>query len=291
MTSLAAWKAAGAGFEFKGRRIFCREGGSRAAPALLLIHGFPSASWDYAPMWEALAARYRVLTLDMLGFGFSDKPARHDYSIHEQADLFEALLQRHGVGEVHLLAHDYGVSVAQELLARHCEGSGAARLASVVFLNGGLFPETHNRLVSQSLLLSPLGPLMSRLMSKQTLSANLRRVFGPKVPPSPEFLDGTWDMLAFQGGARILHRLIHYIPDRIRHRERWVAALQGRAAPIRLIDGVSDPVSGGPMVRRYRELVPEPDVIELDGIGHYPQVQAPEAVLAATFAFHAGLQP
>ena len=74
------------------RRAF-RVAGS--GPVLLLIHGFPTASWDYAPLWESLAARWRVLTLDMLGFGFSAKPRNYPYSICAQADLVEALKACH----------------------------------------------------------------------------------------------------------------------------------------------------------------------------------------------------
>jgi pimeloyl-ACP methyl ester carboxylesterase len=75
--------------------------------------------------------------------------------------------------------------------------------------------------------------------------------------------------------------LIHYIPDRIEHRERWVSALQRQDIPVRLIDGAADPISGAHMAKHYRELIPNADVVELEGIGHYPQVQAPKAVLNA----------
>ena len=74
--------------------------------------------------------------------------------------------------------------------------------------------------------------------------------------------------------------------ERRRHRERWVGALQTTVVPLRVIDGLEDPVSGAHMVARYRELVPHPDVVELDGIGHYPQVEDPQGVVRAFLAFH-----
>ena len=76
--------------------------------------------------------------------------------------------------------------------------------------------------------------------------------------------------------------------ERRRHRERWVGALRdaaGRGIPVRLIDGTEDPVSGGHMVARYRELIPDPDVVELAGVGHYPQTEAPDAVIDAARPF------
>ena len=66
---------------------------------------------------------------DFLGFGASDKPADHDYSLLEQADLVEALWAQEGVDETALVAHDYAVSVAQELLARARRGRAARRAA------------------------------------------------------------------------------------------------------------------------------------------------------------------
>jgi pimeloyl-ACP methyl ester carboxylesterase len=169
MTSLAAWKAAGSYFDFKGHQIFFREDGRKDAPAILLVHGLPSASWDYDLIWPELIKRYRVLTLDMLGFGFSDKPYRHDYRVVEQADIYDELLQRCGVKDYHLFAHDYGVSVGQELMARDMEAGRTTKILSVALLNGGLFPETHHRILFQSLLLSPIGPLISLLKTRKSL--------------------------------------------------------------------------------------------------------------------------
>jgi len=113
----------------------------------------------------------------------------------------------------------------------------------------------------------------------------MRKVFGPKVPPTEAFLDGIWELLCYKHGNRILHKLIHYIPDRIEHRDRWVGAIQRQDIPIRLIDGSADPISGAHMAKHYRELIPNADVVELQDIGHYPQVQAPKQVLNAYFEF------
>jgi pimeloyl-ACP methyl ester carboxylesterase len=82
-----------------------------------------------------------------------------------------------------------------------------------------------------------------------------------------------------------MHKLINYIPERIEHRERWVGALQTTKVPLKLIVGPVDPISGSHMDSRYLELVPRPDVLELPGVGHYPQVEAPDAVTNRYFEF------
>lgn len=280
--SLEDWRAAGSSLLFRGHAIRYWTAGQ--GEPLLLIHGFPTAAWDWYRLWQPLAARYRLIACDLLGFGDSAKPRRHAYSLLEQADLQQHLLETLGVHEpVHVLAHDYGDSVAQELLARHAEAR--VRLASCVFLNGGLFPETHRPVLTQKLLLSPLGPLVGRRFDRRRLASSFHRLFGPGTPPSNAELDAFWSLIRSNDGPGVMHRLIRYIPERVVQRDRWVSAMQGTGVPLRVIDGASDPVSGAHMVARYRELIPGADCVLLEGIGHYPQVEAPEAVLAHYLAF------
>lgn len=287
--ALAGWQQAGHHFHYRGQRIFYRDEGAGDA-ALLCIHGFPTASWDWHALWPALRAQHaRVIAPDMIGFGFSAKPRGYDYSLVDQASLHLALLAQLGITRVHVLAHDYGVSVAQELLARELEGR-TPTLQSVTLLNGGLFPETHRPVLMQKLLLGPLGPLLTRLTRERTFARSFSAVFGANTQPSARELHEFWQLVERDGGARLLHRLIRYIPERRAQRERWVGALQRTRVPLRLINGPDDPVSGAHMVARYCELVPNPDVVSLPGIGHYPQVEAPAQVLAALTAFHQRLR-
>jgi pimeloyl-ACP methyl ester carboxylesterase len=285
--STGAWRESGRSFEHAGHHIFWREGGAKDAPVLVLIHGFPTSSWDWEAVWNELARHYRLVAPDMLGFGFSAKPKRHPYSIHEQADIHEALLQSLGIGEYHVLAHDYGDSVAQELIARDLDSTGRSKLCSVGLLNGGLFPETHRLLRIQKLLLSPLGPLVARLTSRKSLKRSMKRIFGTQTQPDDTLIEEFWKLISMRDGARALAGLISYIPERVQNRERWVGALRDTSLPLVLINGLVDPISGAHMVARFRELIPAARVTELAGIGHYPQIEAPGKVVAAYQEFRA----
>jgi pimeloyl-ACP methyl ester carboxylesterase len=285
--ALAQWRGQSQVFSFKGYAIrYWTAGQGRP---LLLIHGFPSAAWDWHYLWQPLSEHYQLIACDMLGFGDSAKPRQHAYSLLEQADLQQALLAHLGIAEpVHLLAHDYGDSVTQELLARHYEARIA--LASCVFLNGGLFPETHHPVLVQKLLLSRLGGLIGRLFSRRTLAANFAKIFGPQSQPSAAELDDFWSLIASNNGPAIMHRLIRYMPERRVQRDRWLAAMQRGEVPLRLIDGGVDPISGAHMLARYRELVPNPDCVLLENIGHYPQTEAPAAVLRHYLEFRTRME-
>ncbi|MCB9600977.1 MAG: alpha/beta hydrolase [Sandaracinus sp.] len=278
------WRQSARDSSWQGHRIAYHDEG--VGPVLLVIHGFPTSSWDFAPIWSALTARFRVIAPDLLGFGFSAKPRDRDYSMVDSASQCAALLAELGVEEAHVFAHDYGDSVAQELLARHHEGSLGVTLRSCVFLNGGLFPEQHRARPVQKLLLTPLGPVIGRLMSYRRFASSFRAIFGPSTQPSDEELRAHWEIVASDEGTRIAHRLIRYIPERRVMRDRWVATLFEGDVPLRLINGTADPVSGGHVADEWIARRPDADVVRLEGIGHYPQLEAPERVLEAFLAFH-----
>lgn len=281
--NLRDWVNAGEVLVLEGERIFTRTAVGSGRPPLLLIHGYPTASYDWYLVWPRLAARYSLYACDMLGFGLSAKPRDASYTIMRQADICQALLERFGVDATHVLAHDYGDTVAQELLAR--EREGRLRLLSVCFLNGGLFPETHRARLVQKLLAAPvIGPLLAKTMSRARFDATMRSIWGRR-PPSDEELGDLWTLVEHDGGRQALARLINYMAERRRNRPRWVGALVESSVPRRLVCGADDPVSGAHLAVRYRELVPDPDVVLLEGVGHYPQIEDPDRVLGAYFAF------
>ncbi|MFV3405471.1 MULTISPECIES: alpha/beta fold hydrolase [Pseudomonas] len=279
---LCVWRTRSQGFTFRGQSIRYWTAGQ--GEPLLLLHGFPTASWDWHYLWGPLTQRFRVVACDMLGFGDSAKPADHDYSLLEQADLQQALLAHLNIeAPVHLLAHDYGASVAQELLARHHEQR--LEIASCVFLNSGLFPELCRVLLIQKLLLSRVGWLVGRSFSRDDLVRNVSQVYGPCTHPSESALDDMWSLITANRGSRIMHKLINFMHERFALRERWVGALQRDGVPLRLINGVVDPLSGAHMLEHYQQAVPGADTVALQGIGHYPHTEAPVQVLRHYLAF------
>ena len=283
---LQQWKDRGRLIRLQDHDIFVLDEGNPEQPVLLLIHGFPTSSWDWEPMWPMLRQNYRLVCWDMLGFGFSDKPNQRNYTIHGQADIGEALVRELGLNKFHVLAHDYGVSVAQEMLARQQDGNGQGIWLSCCFLNGGLFPESHRALLIQKLMLSPLGPVLNRILNFDQFTKSFSQVFGEDTKPSREELNEFWQVINYNDGKHLFHNLITYMRDRKLHRERWVAALQNAQIPLAVINGSVDPVSGAHLVTRYQELNCRLDYLkQLETIGHYPQVEAPETVANSFLEF------
>lgn len=247
--------------------------------AVLFIHGFPSAAWDWHFQWKHLAGQYRLLCLDLLGFGLSDKPKDHAYSLLEQADIVQALLNKLGVKNYHILAHDYGDSVAQELLSRQEAKDKATNILSLCFLNGGLFASHHRPLFAQKLLKSRLGGLASHFMNKASLRRGFNKIFAPKSQPSDYEIETLWQLIEHNDGKRVLPKLLSYIDERSQHTKRWIDSMSSTTVPLYFINGVHDPISGQHMLDHYIDIIPNARTTALD-VGHYPQLEAPKEVLA-----------
>jgi len=277
------WKNKAQYFPYKNHQIAYWTAGE--GPPLLLIHGFPTASWDWHKMWKDLTANFKVYAPDMIGFGYSAKPKNYTYSITDQARLHEAFVDYLGIKEAHLFVHDYGVSVAQEMLAAFKErGTEGFQILSCSFLNGGLFPELHKARPVQKILNSPVGFIFNRLLNKNSLRKSFHEIYGDKKPTDQE-IDQFYSLVTHNDGKNIFYKLIRYINDRRDNAKRWKDALLEATIPLQLINGPLDPVSGRHLAEYFQELLPEVEVIILEGVGHYPHDEAPERVWTAYKAF------
>jgi len=94
-----------------------------------------------------------------------------------------------------------------------------------------------------------------------------------------------WVGISRRDGHRLGPRLIQYIPDRQRHRDRWVGALETADLPRGFVWGDLDPVSGAHMADRIAERLPQAPLVRLHDVGHWPQLEAPDRVGAALARF------
>jgi pimeloyl-ACP methyl ester carboxylesterase len=279
---------------YKGYPIFVRTSRNSSSesnlPLLLLLHGFPTSSFDWLDVWPMLETKFSIVALDFLGMGFSAKPSDRNYTILEQADIVEHVFNTMNLNgtAVHILSHDYGDTVAQELLWRSDHHtSSCLNVKTLCLLNGGVIYYMHRPILLQKLLLNPVsGPIVSQLTNSYIFKKNFVKVFTESTRPSDETLDDIWSIVIYNNGHRINHRLIHYITDRMNHGERWIQTLIQSKVPIRLINGPADIVSGKHLAEEYSRIIPNADVVLLDdSIAHYPQMEAPDQVVSHYLEF------
>jgi len=282
------WRDEGAIEEVLGRRLFVRRRGGGVL--LLFLHGFPSSSYDWRPLFELRPPGEASVAFDFLGFGLSEKPRDHTYTLAWQADAAEELVRRAGTARVFVVGHDMGTSVATELMARDLRGELGFEMPGALLFNGSMLLHLAKPTVGQRLLRSPLGPVFARLTNERGFRTQFARIFSPEHPLGAEEAADQWSLLTHDGGQRIAHRTIHYMDERERFTERWHGALRDWPGALTLAWGLHDPVARTAVLDGLRELRPGVETIELPDAGHYPQIEQPELISAVLDAA-LGAQP
>jgi pimeloyl-ACP methyl ester carboxylesterase len=289
MIDVEAWRHRGRTIETPDGRVWCCALGDATdrTPALVL-HGFPTASWDFADATLRLARERRVVAFDFLGYGLSDKPAGFAGSLFEQADVAQLVARAYGLERAHVWAHDMGTSVATELCARRERGLLPFGIESLTLMNGSVHIELAHLTVGQRLLKTRLGPLFASLQTKATFKAQIVRVFAKR--PSEEELDAMWSLVSRERGARLLPTLIRYTEERGRFRRRWIGALERLDVPTLVAWGARDPVAVMAIADALAREIPRCERVTWDDLGHYPQVEDPARVADAVRAFWARVE-
>jgi pimeloyl-ACP methyl ester carboxylesterase len=128
---------------------------------------------------------------------------------------------------------------------------------------------------------SRLGPLFARLTTQRSFRLQFGQIFSDAHPLSRQEADDQWALLAHDQGHRIGHLLVNYMAERERYVERWHGAFRDWPGRLSLTWGLEDPVATTAVLDGLRELRPGVPVMELPGIGHYPQLERPDLIAAA----------
>ncbi len=235
-TGPAEWEASGERRLLAGHSIF-----TIVAPALeverdeplLVLHGFPSSSYDFAAVLDDLRRTRRVLLLDFLGYGLSAKPDQA-YTLAEQADIVAAFTAALGVDRLALLSHDMGDTVGGELLARQLEGSWPVEVTRRVLTNGSIYIGMAQLSPGQQLLLALPDDMMAAdsALDAESVQAGLAATFSPASSVPERELVAQWELIARNDGHRLLPRLIRYIEERRRDESRYTGAIESHPSPL-----------------------------------------------------------
>ncbi len=281
MRLVDAWEARGAYRPWGDHLVFVVDlpaSPGDGGPPILLVHGFPTSSFDWRDVVDRLTPRRRVIAVDLLGYGLSSKPDQ-PYSLFDQADLVVDVVGQLGLDEVVLVTHDMGDTVGGELLARELDGALPFRVARRLISNGSIYIERANLSDGQRLMLGlPDAKLDLELVPPPALLyESLRAIFGPDTQPSMDELEAQYDLLSREDGHLLLPRLIRYIDERRQHEQRWTGAIEAHPTPMRIVWGDADPIAIVGMAETLAGRADgAADLVVLDGIGHFPMIEAPE---------------
>jgi pimeloyl-ACP methyl ester carboxylesterase len=248
---------------------------------LLLLHGFPTSSYDYIKLWPMLKELKinSLVTFDFVGHGFSDKPADYDYNLFDMADMVDALLMHLNIKEnVYVVSHDFSDSVLQELLRRdNLKNQNHFQIAKCVLLNGGIMTDIYRPTLSQELLRTRvINKFAAKYFFQYALfKHSFRAVFGSLNPPNSSELYDFYLTVRYNAGNEILPLTIQYMNEREQYGDVWYDALNETSIPAMFIYGPADPINpADKFPQKFRLDLPAVRLVVLsEFVGHYPHFE------------------
>lgn len=283
--AVRAWRERGTAVVVDGQELFVVDSGDPAGRGprtpVVIVHGFPGSSFDFAGVVAALSEHRRVIAFDLLGYGLSAKPGSGRYSLFAQADRVETLLAELGVGCCALVGHDMGDTVVAELLHRHNAGRLGFDVERTILTNGSIFIDLAQLTRGQRLALRLPDRRLPLPVPDPIVRRSLRESFVDAAPPPIGALDAMVALIQREGGGRLLPRQIRYIEERRAHQATWTAALVEFSGPLTAIWGGLDPIAITAMPQRLHRLRPATEVVLWPDVGHWPSVEVPERLAEA----------
>ena len=278
------WKSKGEFITVNDRKLFVIDTSSFfstedqvPSKTMVVLHGYPTSSYDYYKVLPELSKHYRVIIHDHLGFGFSDKPLDYSYSLLDQADLALQLWQQLGVKKAHLLAHDYGTSVATEIIARNNNHELTIEIEKLTLCNGSMHIELSQLRTIQKLLKNKwLGKYVAKLTTYAIFSKNLRNVYFDKTKVSNNELKDMWMQLEYNDGRKVIHKLSQYINERYTYWNRWIGALKETNLQTNIVWAKNDPVAVPAIARLIATEISNNKLFWIENTGHFPMLENPD---------------
>ena len=278
------WKSKGEFITVNDRKLFVTDTSSFFSTedkvpteTMVVLHGYPTSSYDYYKVLPELSKHYRVIIHDHLGFGFSDKPLDYSYSLLDQADLALQLWQLLGVKKVHLLAHDYGTSVATEIIARNNNHELTIEIEKLTLCNGSMHIELAQLRTIQKVLQNKwLGKYVAKLTTYAIFSKNLRNVYFDKTKVSNNELKDMWMQLEYNEGRKVIHKLSQYINERYTYWNRWIGALKETNLQTNIVWAKNDPVAVPAIARLIATEISNNKLFWIENTGHFPMLENPD---------------
>ena len=244
---------------------------------LVILHGYPTSSFDYYKVLPELSKHYRVIIHDHLGFGFSDKPLKYSYSLIEQADIALQLWKQLSLTNVTLLAHDYGTSIATEILARQNKKQINLQIDELILCNGSMHSELSKLRTIQKLLKNKItGKWVAKLTNYTIFKKNMRNVYFDKTKATEAELKEMWLQLEQNNGRKIIHFLSNYINERYYFWHRWIGALKETNIKTKIIWAKNDPVAVAAIADLLATEIANNNLYWIKNCGHFPMLEKPE---------------
>jgi pimeloyl-ACP methyl ester carboxylesterase len=273
-------------------RIFYREAGRSDAPALLLLHGFPSSSRMFEPLLRELGGEFHLIAPDYPGFGLSDAPdpQRYSYTFDTLAAVIEEFVATLRLGRYTLYLQDYGGPVGLRLALAHPEQVRALIIQNAVMHEEGLTEGWNLRRAYWADRARHEAQVRAALAS---VEAGIARHVGGRAHAehfSPDLWMDEIAFLARPGMADIQLQLIYDYQSNLRAYPAWQAFLRQRRPPLLVLWGVHDPIFSVAGAQALRREQPDAELHLLEA-GHFAINDCPQHIAQHVRRFLAHTPP
>jgi pimeloyl-ACP methyl ester carboxylesterase len=227
--------------------VFARRCGTPGAPALVCVHGFPTASIDYFALTRELAAEFDIFLLDFPGYGLSDKPpSPYVYSLYDDARLLiHAITNVWQLQRYTMLTHDRGTSVGMIALSMFATQNQGNAPDELILTNANIYLPLANLTAFQTALLNPeTARSTAAATTPEMLAAGMgATTFMPRRTATDPEIAALAECFAHNDGVAVLPDTIQYLHERAADETSWLTALSKSEINTSLVWGLHDNVS------------------------------------------------
>ena len=266
-----------------GRRVRVRVDGHADKPPVLLVHGIGRSLEDWDPQYERLSADYRVIAVDVPGFGFSDRP---EGPITLSAFANGVLGAVDVLGEqrpLHIVGNSLGGAIAMQVLAQRPE-----RVASLALINSAGFGSQVTILL-RILAMPVIGPLASRRTTRASATMLERACYVDTALASRERIDRAMAIAGKPHHGEVMLATAVELATARGVKAGWRRPLAAFAAlhprPTMVMWGDQDKVLPAHHLEEARRVLPHAETHLLPGTGHMPQIESPDEFAALVLPF------
>jgi haloalkane dehalogenase len=263
-----------------GRTHFVDEG---YGETLLFVHGTPSWSFEWRRVISALSSDYRCVAPDLIGFGMSERPADFAYTPEAHAKVFQEFIQKLDLRDITLVVHDFGGPIALPVCLQD-----SPRVKRLVIINTWMWSLEGERDIERANLL--ISNRFGRFLyewANFSLRLLMPTAYGDKRKLTPEihkqYLDRFSDRHA---RGKVLWTLAKSLLGSTEFYESlWARREKLKKLPTLILWGMKDAAFKPHYLERWKKVLPDAQVVELEGAGHWAQEEEPEKVIEALREF------
>lgn len=244
---------------------------------LFVLHGYATSSIDFYKVLPELSKNYRVVLIDLVGFGFSDKPTDFHYSIVDQADIVLELWRILELKNITLLSHNLGTAIALEILTRKQTKFYNIALEKLVFLNSTVsFHEEYSAQEGTESLQDFSNRIRLMFTSYSFFNKKMKEFFYDEDIFADEEVKARWVLAHHKNGREVIDFLANYSVESKLLWDRWFTAIEKNKLPSKIIVGKNDTVFKEVEAIYLAKELGNSTLHFIENCGHYPMLEKPQ---------------